>query len=110
MINLTRFVRQLLHQVSQPLPGDACSTGVLPLEVIDCLTPLGNEAIVTRMIQPIQNGQIKFQGSWWTAKCNRKITLMPGDAVRVVGRLSATTLLVEPIPLLRCVEGTRQFA
>ncbi|MBW4518405.1 MAG: NfeD family protein [Scytolyngbya sp. HA4215-MV1] len=110
MLNFTRFFRHLFGQLSHPIPGEACSTGVLPLEVIDCLSPLGNEAIVTRVIQPIQNGQIKFQGSWWTARCNRKITLVPGDVVRVIGRLSATTLIVEPIPLLRCIEGSRHLA
>lgn len=54
------------------------------------------EAIVTRIISPGRAGQIKFQGSWWTARCLQGITLIPGMFVHVIGR-QTITLYVEPM-------------
>lgn len=52
-------------------------------------------AIVTRTIAPGKAGQIKFQGSWWTARSTDEHTLMPGKTVYVVER-QMLTLYVEP--------------
>lgn len=56
-----------------------------------------SEAIVVKAIEPFRVGRIRFQGSWWSARCNQDITLRPGELVRVVGRQNIT-LLVEPMP------------
>ncbi|MEG3986711.1 NfeD family protein [Microcoleus sp. S28C3] len=52
------------------------------------------KAIVEEEIRPNKCGLVRFQSSWWPAKCDRKITLKPGDLVRVV-RLDNITLIVE---------------
>ncbi len=53
-------------------------------------------AIVTLTIAPGQAGQIKFQGSWWTARCEQGLTLIPGKVVHVISRQNLT-LYVEPL-------------
>ena len=57
------------------------------------VSPL-EKAIVEEEIRPQQSGRVRFQSSWWPAKCERQITLKPGDVVRVVG-LDNITLIVE---------------
>jgi membrane protein implicated in regulation of membrane protease activity len=54
------------------------------------------EAIVFDLIPPHCTGYIKFQGSWWRARCLQQISLEPGTVVRVVDRESLT-LIVEPL-------------
>ncbi|UNU25939.1 NfeD family protein [Microcoleus vaginatus] len=51
-------------------------------------------AIVEEEIKPNHSGSVRFQSSWWSAKCVREITLQPGEVVRVV-RLDNITLIVE---------------
>lgn len=51
-------------------------------------------AIVEEEIQPNQPGRVRFQSSWWPARCDREITLKPGEVVHVVG-LENITLIVE---------------
>ncbi len=52
-------------------------------------------AIVEEEIRPDQCGRVRFQSSWWPAKCDdRQITLKPGAVVRVL-RLDNITLIVE---------------
>ena len=48
------------------------------------------KAIVEEEIRPNKCGLVRFQSSWWPAKCDRKITLKPGD---VVASWDLTTLL-----------------
>ncbi|UBF24539.1 NfeD family protein [Kovacikia minuta CCNUW1] len=55
-----------------------------------------NKAIVTRTIEPGISGQVKFQGTWWNARCEQNITLRPGQTVYVVSEWSSIPLLVEP--------------
>ena len=52
------------------------------------------EAIVAEEIRPNQCGRVRFQCSWWAAKCDKGITLKPGDLVYVVG-IDKMMLLVE---------------
>lgn len=52
------------------------------------------KAIVEEEIRPDKCGLVRFQSSWWPAKCEREITLKPGEVVRVVG-LDNITLIVE---------------
>lgn len=54
------------------------------------------EATVAKTIAPYRTGQIRFQGSWWSARCQSDIVLQPGEQVNVVGRQNIT-LLVEPV-------------
>ncbi len=57
------------------------------------VSPL-EKAIVEEEIRPQESGRVRFQSSWWPAKCEPEITLKPGEVVRVVG-LDNITLIVE---------------
>jgi len=52
------------------------------------------KAIVDEEIRPNESGRVRFQNSWWPAKCERDLTFEPGDEVRVVG-IDNITLIVE---------------
>ncbi|MEG4010013.1 NfeD family protein [Microcoleus sp. Pol11C1] len=52
------------------------------------------KAIVDEEIRPNESGRVRFQNSWWPAKCDGEMTLEPGDVVRVVG-IDNITLIVE---------------
>jgi membrane-bound ClpP family serine protease len=57
---------------------------------------LEGEAIVSATILPRQPGRVRFQGTWWPARCEQELTLLAGEVVYVVGRENIT-LLVQPI-------------
>jgi membrane protein implicated in regulation of membrane protease activity len=54
------------------------------------------EAIVSEEIRPNECGRVRFQSSWWSARCDKNTTFKPGDLVYVVG-IDNITLLVEGI-------------
>ncbi|MEG3863318.1 NfeD family protein [Microcoleus sp. herbarium12] len=51
------------------------------------------KAIVDEEIRPLESGRVRFQNSWWPAKCEQEITFQPGDVVRVIG-IDNITLIV----------------
>ncbi len=61
-------------------------------------------ALVDEEIRPQEFGCVRFQSTWWPAKCDREmtfkvgsdmeITFKPGDAVRIVA-IDNITLIVE---------------
>ncbi len=51
------------------------------------------KAIVDEEIRPQECGRVRFQSTWWPAKCERDMTFQPGDVVRVVG-IDNITLIV----------------
>jgi membrane-bound ClpP family serine protease len=63
------------------------------------------EGIVTRKIQPGVVGQVQFRGTWWNARCDRDVTLMPGQVVFVMNR-TGNTLYVEPGFVMRTMMPT----
>ena len=63
-------------------------------------------AIVTKTIEPTRKGQVKYQGSWWTAQCNSETVLPDGAVVQVMYRQNLT-LYVEPLLLSKtCLPQT----
>ncbi|MEG4405375.1 NfeD family protein [Microcoleus sp. MON2_D5] len=50
-------------------------------------------AIVDEPISPQECGRVRFQNSWWPAKCDLDMTFQPGEVVRVVG-IENITLIV----------------
>jgi membrane protein implicated in regulation of membrane protease activity len=61
------------------------------------LFPKNVYGVVEKLITPTQSGRVRFQGSSWKARFYGQEcpTLVPGDAVKVVG-LEGITLLVLP--------------
>jgi membrane protein implicated in regulation of membrane protease activity len=51
------------------------------------------QAIVDETIRPQECGRVRFQSTWWPARCDRDMTFKPGDVVRVVG-IDNITLIV----------------
>ena len=63
------------------------------LEPFPDLSDLEKEAIVTQPIRPGNPGQVYFQGSWWTARCDQAIMLRRNERVYVVGRINLTVFV-----------------
>ncbi len=58
-----------------------------------------NKAIVTNTIEPGKAGQVRFQGSWWNARCEQNLTLTLGQTVYVISDPGSMPLIVEPAPV-----------
>lgn len=54
------------------------------------------EGIVTATVYPGRRWRIRYEGTEWFAHSNHSVTFKVGDFVRVVGRVNATTKLIEP--------------
>lgn len=52
------------------------------------------KAIVDEEIRPQECGRVRFQSTWWPAKCARDMTFVPGDVVRVIGIDNITLIVV----------------
>ena len=57
---------------------------------------LEGEGVVDREIYYYQKGRVSYGGSYWDAKCEDDLRLLPGQFIKVVARKN-TTLIVEPI-------------
>ncbi len=57
--------------------------------------PSDRRAIVEETIRPNHSGRVRFQGSWWFARCQADVTIKPGEEVDVIGN-QGITLLVDP--------------
>ncbi|NJK76223.1 MAG: hypothetical protein HC786_14910 [Richelia sp. CSU_2_1] len=53
------------------------------------------KAIVDEEIRPNQPGRVRFQNSWWPAKCEETRTFKVGDTVHVVAIENITLIVVE---------------
>lgn len=64
----------------------------------------GKESVVSEVIQQGKDWWIRYQGSYWKARCENSVILNPGDEVYVIGRHN-TLLLITPavsrVPALR---------
>lgn len=56
---------------------------------------VGTECIVTKKITPLESGEIKERGRFWTARCEGGFTLPEGSTC-VIKRISGVTAYVEP--------------
>ncbi|NJS12707.1 MAG: hypothetical protein HC789_21200 [Microcoleus sp. CSU_2_2] len=52
------------------------------------------KAIVEEEIRPNESGRVRFQNSWWPARCNREMTFQRGELVQVIG-IDNITLIVD---------------
>jgi membrane protein implicated in regulation of membrane protease activity len=77
-----------------PIPSDTSQ----PNRGHFSLLEFRGEAIVDEPIHGIhKRGRVRFNGSWWPAKCDQEIVLKKGQTVAVVG-IDGITLLVQPLP------------
>jgi membrane protein implicated in regulation of membrane protease activity len=89
MFRLIAFVKTLLG-AEEPINHHPQAIGDSTYDATPAI-----EAIVTQTIGPGKRGQVKCQGSWWTAKSVQGLTLLPGKVVYVISRQNIT-LYVEP--------------
>ncbi len=54
-------------------------------------------AIVQRAIAPTKRGRVKFQGTYWFARCLDGQVFNPGMSVQVVGREELTLLVMAAV-------------
>jgi membrane protein implicated in regulation of membrane protease activity len=53
-------------------------------------------AIVDEEIRSNEPGRVRFENSWWPAKCDLDMTFEPGEVVRVVGIENITLIVAAP--------------
>lgn len=70
-------------------------SGPQPVSEVDGTQNFEKQAIVDEEIPPYGVGRVRFQASWWPARCEQEVTLVRGQIVYVVG-IDNITLLVEP--------------
>lgn len=56
---------------------------------------VGTECIVTKKITPLESGEIKERGRFWTARCEGELTIPEGSTC-IIKRISGVTAYVEP--------------
>lgn len=55
------------------------------------------KGIITKTVQEGKKWRVRFNATEWFASSNCSFSFKPGDCVRVVENISATTLLIEPM-------------
>ncbi|MEG3846901.1 NfeD family protein [Microcoleus sp. herbarium19] len=99
-LKLPNLGARALAPFAQMLNGIAFGQAVSeshPVPDVDRTQNLEKQAIVDEEIPPYGVGRVRFQASWWPARCDRAVTLVRGEIVYVVG-IDNITLLVEPLP------------
>lgn len=75
----------------------AKSKGEVDRTVYNYSNEFAGEGIVDEAIAgPYNKGRVYFDCTWWPAKCDRPVVLLPGQVVRVLG-IQGITLIVEPV-------------
>lgn len=57
---------------------------------------IGSECLVTREISPLNSGEIKERGKFWTARSDSK-DIIPAGTICIIKRISGVTVYVEPV-------------
>ncbi|ASC70626.1 hypothetical protein XM38_015660 [Halomicronema hongdechloris C2206] len=70
------------------------SSASLPLQ--DIYDESNHQAVVTETIRPGRPGHVKYQATWWKARCPGNVTVESGARVHVLGR-QGLTLIVAPL-------------
>jgi len=84
------------YQSKGHFPTSAAS---LPFQAID--DESNHRAVVSDTIRPNRSGHVKYQATWWKARCSGNVTLETGVCVRVLGR-QGLTLIVAPLGCRCC--------
>ena len=99
MLNLVQLFKPSTIPTEMQAPQSVVTkSAVVEENLISRHLAFHKEAIVTEAIEPQKAGRVKFQGSWWPARCIQEICLNPGDVVYVVDRKNIT-LYVELVPM-----------
>jgi len=102
MISLFNAVSSVeIPEAPDGIPGASDEPySLISTEVVDNsqLDP-ANKAVVTNTIEPGKSGQVRFQGSWWNARCEQNLTLTPGQTVYVISDPNSMPLIIEPATL-----------
>lgn len=57
---------------------------------------VGTKCIVTKEITPLESGEVKERGRFWTARCEGGFTIPEGSTC-IIKRISGVTAYVEPV-------------
>lgn len=86
---------------TQPTSGEWMAGEMRSLTTLPTATPEDvapeDTAIVDSTIWPGERGQVRFQATWWKARCAQPVPLFAGSRVQVIGR-EGLTLWVVPLP------------
>lgn len=94
-LHLVLKVNMTNSSSSEPLP-DRLHRFFPPGTKVNCWDL---EAVVTKSIHPGRTGQVKFQGTWWSAKCRQEASLVLNTTVYVVD-VEGMVLVVQSTPLI----------
>jgi membrane protein implicated in regulation of membrane protease activity len=83
---------QLLNEIAF---GQTIAVPAQPDLGVNSVDRFEKRAIVDEEIRPDRIGRVRFQGTYWPARCDLEIILPCGEIVYVVGQENLT-LLVQP--------------
>lgn len=76
--------------------GQSIGVQKQPALGVNLIDRFGTRAIVDEEIRPDCIGRVRYQGTYWPARCDLEIVLPSGEIVCVVGQENLT-LLVQPL-------------